>query len=184
MTKNAPLNGAMAFMRGFSCDACPFRAEDYRFEEWQKAYANRAAIAARDAALAQKPVKPRAPAPSPGGNIFKPKYGQRYAAEGHPRNCGDELARALDRICHRPDETFDVELFEAIVELNGRSVAHLSHTNHGWEGRLRATGRNMLAKVARLNEGRLAMPPGVRGPLLLSPAWLARPVKPKGQKNG
>jgi hypothetical protein len=92
------------------------------------------------------------------GNIVKERYRRAYAQAGHPRHCGDELALLLNRLC-LIDDVFDLTRFEAILAANGVSIArYKKRITQGWEGRVRMTGRNILARVIREHGGQMKTP--------------------------
>jgi hypothetical protein len=107
------------------------------------------------------------------GNIVKPLYRQRYARMGHPRHCGDELAELLNRLC-LVDDALNLEVFEAIMDINGVDISMYNRTRQGWEGRLRMTGRNKLAAVVRAHDGQVKMPPHISDGAVyqLSDEWI------------
>lgn len=100
------------------------------------------------------------------GGVVPLKYKQRYAAEGHPDNCGDWLALTLNTLCHKlvgekGKTAFDIEKMIAINDANGLETSKYTvNQSRGWEGRYRMTTRNMLAKVVAA-AGVLYVPEGV-----------------------
>lgn len=93
-------------------------------------------------------------------SVVPSKYRQKYAEQGHARHCGDALARALNDRCLDEKGKFQLASFEAICKLNGVDLSKYNRTNKGWAGRLRMTGRNLLAKVVYEAEGVLKTPEG------------------------
>lgn len=95
------------------------------------------------------------------GSVVGETYRARYAEAGHPNTCGDWLATIIDNIC-KNNAGFDLELFEAVCNANGVSLAKYNRETKGWRGRLRMTGRNLLAKIVFIN-GELRLPETING---------------------
>lgn len=93
----------------------------------------------------------------PSGSVVNEKYRARYAELGHPTHCGDWLALLLKELVTNKEGT-NIEFLEAIADANGVSLAKYRRFGTGWQGRLRMTARNILAKVVWLNDGELKMP--------------------------
>ena len=91
------------------------------------------------------------------GSVVTNRYRANYSESGHPTHCGDELAITLNTICLNK-AGINMELFEAICETNGVNLTKYNRTTKGWQGRLRMTGRNLLASRVRENGGILFMP--------------------------
>jgi hypothetical protein len=89
-------------------------------------------------------------------SVVKPVYRARYKEGGHPTNCGDELAFFLKDYC-RSTESDGLAIFEAVCSLNGVDLSKYGRVNHGWQGRLRMTGRNILSRVVFEAEGKLIL---------------------------
>lgn len=98
--------------------------------------------------------------PDIGGSVVKPEYRIRYAEAGHPNHCGDWLANTLNNLVLGKTVT-DLERLETIFAENGVDTSKYDRTNNGWQGRIRMTGRNMLARRVFINNGKLALPPGI-----------------------
>lgn len=92
-----------------------------------------------------------------GGSVVAPKYRLLYAEKGHPTHCGDWLATTLNNLCLNDGGT-NVELFAAICAANGIDMAKYDRVAHGWQGRFRMTGRNMLSRRVFLAGGVLQVP--------------------------
>lgn len=90
-------------------------------------------------------------------SVVSPTYRARYAEAGHPTHCGDWLAQTLVEATTNSGG-INMELFETICQLNGVDTSKYNHTTHGWQGRVRMTGRNILARVVFVNDGVLKMP--------------------------
>jgi hypothetical protein len=90
------------------------------------------------------------------GSVVKPVYRARYKEGGHPTNCGDELAFFLKDYC-KSTEAQSLAIFEHVCELNGVNLAKYNRTTHGWQGRLRMTGRNILSRVVFEAGGKLIL---------------------------
>ena len=125
---------------------CPFLADskeaDVWYNEWDEA---------ADQATA---IKERGP-----GSVVTNRYRAVYSELGHPTHCGDELAILLNNLCSNKAGT-NIQLFEAICMANEINLTRYNRTAKGWQGRLRMTGRNLLAKKVRENGGVLKMPDG------------------------
>lgn len=139
------LDGAVAYAEGTASGDCPYDSEteeetEYNnFIRWNEEWDN----AADAASEAEDKV---------GGSVVKDKYRLRYAEQGHPTHCGDWLAELLNNLVLGKKAT-DIARFEDICALNGVSLAAYKHEGKGWEGRLRMTGRNLLAKKVYYAEG-------------------------------
>jgi hypothetical protein len=140
-----PINGAQAYAAGFSAADCPFfsdaesegeidQTEYEQFLRWNKEW--------DEAADAAEPAEKT-------GSIVRGKYRAIYAEQGHPTHCGDWLAEFLNERCLTGKGT-DLERFESILNANGISMDKYKRSGHGWQGRFRMTGRNLLkAKIVR-----------------------------------
>lgn len=95
-----------------------------------------------------------------GGSVVGSRYRARYAEMGHPTHCGDWLALTLKNITTNK-QGVDVPMLDAIADLNGINISKYRREGHGWQGRLRMTTRNLLAKVIWLNDGIMHIPEGV-----------------------
>lgn len=95
-----------------------------------------------------------------GGSVVPSKYQQRYKEAGHPRHCGDSLATTLNELCLDEKGRFILDAFEAVCKANECDISMYARTGNGWQGRLRMSGRNKLAKIVAANEGKLALPGG------------------------
>jgi hypothetical protein len=90
------------------------------------------------------------------GGVVAPKYRARYAEAGHPTNCGDWLAEVLANLTLNKAGS-NIELFEKIASHNSVDLSRYKHDGNGWQGRLRMTGRNLMAKHV-FKEGGLIIP--------------------------
>ena len=163
--KGVPLDGATAFAEGLAAADNPYDseteddAEYQRFEQWAADFDE----ASEGAGEEEK-----------GGSVVKEEYRARYAEAGHPSTCGDDLATILDNLCQTKSNGTDLERFEAICEANGISLAKYNRTSQGWQGRLRMTGRNMLARKVWENDGVLLTPvEGAEPQYKMSDEWMA-----------
>jgi hypothetical protein len=159
-----PLNGRIAYESGFAAADNPFSTdgdeEEYDNatkwdEEWD---------AAADEAEEEGPH-----------SVVSEKYRAIYAEQGHPTHCGDDLAVLLNNLCQTKEGT-DLGRFEAICEANGVNLGKYNRTSNGWQGRLRMTGRNLLARKVWDNDGMLQMPPdfdGAEPQYQMSSDWMA-----------
>ena len=96
-----------------------------------------------------------------GGSVVKSEYRARYAERGHPAHCGDWLAETLNGLILGKTHT-DLEKFEELCALNGVDTSKYKREGTGWQGRIRMTGRNLLAKRVFEADGVLLLPPSVR----------------------
>ena len=159
--KGVPLDGGIAHAEGFTAADCPYSSEDEEeyedFERWNAEFDTHA-----DEAEEEK-----------GGSVVKEEYRARYAEMGHPTHCGDDMAVILNNLCQTKSET-DLARFEAICEANGVSLAKYNRTTNGWQGRLRMTGRNMLARRVFEAGGVLKTPvEGAEPQYQMSAEWMA-----------
>jgi len=98
---------------------------------------------------------------------------------GHPTTCGDELANLLNNLC-LTKSGIDMPRFEAICMANGVDLSKYNRTTNGWQGRLRMTGRNILAGKV-FAAGGVVLPPieGAEPQYQLSSDWMASRRKVK-----
>jgi hypothetical protein len=86
------------------------------------------------------------------GSVVSPTYRARYAEAGHPTHCGDWLATQLiSRTTNKAG--VNVEMVDAIAAANGVNLDKYDRTRHGWQGRLRMTMRNLLARKVWAADG-------------------------------
>jgi hypothetical protein len=144
-----PTDGKEAYEQGFFAGECPYFEEDPDFmrwnEEWDEAADN------HEDAMARMPKV---------GSVVTNRYRALYSESGHPTHCGDALAVLLNSICSNKGGT-NLEVFEAICAANDVDLSRYNRTTRGWQGRLRMTGRNLLAKRVLSNNGILKMPEGM-----------------------
>lgn len=90
--------------------------------------------------------------------IVNPVYREVYASRGNPHHCGDWLALALEGQFTDSAGKLDRNLFLEFLELNGVNTGKTwaTATNHGWQGRMRMTARNLL-EVILAKSGMLIM---------------------------
>jgi hypothetical protein len=135
-----PLDGAVAYSEGIMAGDCPFNSESEDEDEQERAQAwYDAWDAAADEAQAEEDENPK------GGTVVASKYRIKYAEQGHPNHCGDWLAELLNNYV-LGDKNTDLETFEVICGLNGVDTSKYKREGIGWQGRIRMTGRNLLAK--------------------------------------
>lgn len=80
------------------------------------------------------------------GSVVKQKYRARYKESGRfGVGSGDWLDTVLTNLCSNK-EGINIDTFELICKVNGVDTSKYKHEGHGWQGRLRMTGRNLLAK--------------------------------------
>ena len=92
-----------------------------------------------------------------GGSVVGEKYRAKYSEAGHPTHCGDWLAETLNELCIGANRT-DIARFEAICSANGVDTSKYRREGTGWQGRIRMTGRNLLAKKVYMAGGLLLAP--------------------------
>lgn len=164
--KGVALDGAIAYREGVTAADCPFDSETDDEEEYQRFVQwNEDWDAAADAASDEEEGKT--------GSVVKSKYRTKYKEEGHPNHCGDELAEILNNYC-LGDKATDLETFENICALNGVDTSKYNRTSPGWQGRIRMTGRNLLAKKVWAAGGVIVCP-SVDGTIehRLSSQWMS-----------
>lgn len=159
-----PLDGGIAHAEKFTAADCPYTSEtededEYdNFIRWNDEYDTHA-----DEAEEEK-----------GGSVVKDEYRARYAEMGHPTHCGDDMATILNNLCQTDKAGTDLERFETICNANGVSLAKYNRTTNGWQGRLRMTGRNLLAKKVYEAGGILKTPvEGAEPEYQMSQEWMA-----------
>ncbi len=104
------------------------------------------------------------------GSVVSTKYRARYSEAGHPTHCGDWLAETLIGMTTNK-AGINVEMLDKLAELNGVDLSKYNRTNHGWQGRLRMTFRNIVARKVFLNGGKFI---GIDGNERQAPQeWLA-----------
>jgi hypothetical protein len=156
-----PADGAVAYRQGIMTADCPFEEASDEAEAWYTAW-DEAADAAVDAE--EDDAK--------SGSVVNAKYRARYAEQGHPTHCGDALAVLLNNHCAGTSAT-NLELFEHICGLNGVDTSKYNRTSRGWQGRIRMTGRNMLAKKVYANGGKVVMPETLGGEVQMPADWMS-----------
>lgn len=146
--KGVHKSGALAYAEGVPASDCPYAEGTVEFSVWNDEWDE-----AADKEVGQGQADRV-------GSVVTNRYRATYSEQGHPTHCGDELATLLNNICSNKAGT-NLELFEAICNANKVSLAKYNRTTKGWQGRLRMTGRNLLAKRVRENGGVLKMPEGM-----------------------
>jgi hypothetical protein len=132
-TAGVPLDGAIAYAEGIMAADNPFEEGTEEADNWDSQW-DQAADESPDAEDSDK-----------GGSVVASKYRTKYAEMGHPTHCGDWLAELLNNYCIG-DKNTDLETFERICALNGVDTSKYRRAGVGWQGRIRMTGRNLLAK--------------------------------------
>jgi len=160
------LDGAIAYKEGTPAGDNPFSTETDSDEEYERAAAwDEAWDAAADEAGEEEGSK--------GGSVVGEKYRAKYAEAGHPTHCGDWLAELLNNLCLTKKDT-DLGRFEAICAANGVDTSKYKRDGVGWQGRIRMTGRNLLAKKVYLADGVVLTPIEGAEPQYKAPAeWMA-----------
>lgn len=131
-----PLDGAIAYAEGVVAACNPFEADSNEAKMWDTQW-DQAADEATPSEDNEEDVK--------GGSVVASKYRTRYTEAGHPTHCGDWLANLLNGYCAGKTAT-DLETFEHICSLNGVDTSKYRRSGTGWQGRIRMTGRNLLAR--------------------------------------
>lgn len=152
------LNGAVAYKEGTPAGDNPFDEGSEESESWWEAWDT-----AADEADAEDDEKT--------GSVVNEKYRAKYAELGHPTHCGDWMADMLNNLCLTKEGT-DLIRFEAICEANGVDLSKYNRTTPGWQGRLRMTGRNLLAKAVWRNDGQLIVPDDADSPYKAPGDWM------------
>jgi hypothetical protein len=168
-----PTNGDLAYKEGWFAGDCPYMEEDNDFQRWNDEW-----DAAADEHENEKPPKI--------GSVVTNRYRAVYSESGHPTHCGDELALLLNSLCSNKAGT-NISLFESICAANHVDLSKYNRTTKGWQGRLRMTGRNLLAKRVAANGGRLYMPEGMQpDSYQLDTDWVSNTIvkyKPKRSED-
>lgn len=141
--KGVPLDGAIAYAEGIMAADNPFEEGSEEGDEWDAQW---------DQAADESPEHDE----EGGGSVVKSKYRTKYKELGHPTHCGDWLAEVLNNFCIGDKHT-DLETFEHICSLNGVDTSKYKREGVGWQGRIRMTGRNLLAKKV-FSAGALLVP--------------------------
>lgn len=172
------LDGGIAYAEGTPAGDNPFSLEEdeeeyERAQKWDEEW-----DAAADAADAEDGEK--------GGSVVNAKYRAIYAERGHPEHCGDWLAEVFNNAVKSKEGTA-VARVDAIAVANGVNNTKYDRTRPGWQGRLRMTTRNLLAKVVWMADGVFRVP-DAEGNIeeLRAPGdWMAsqRFKKPKGKEQ-
>jgi hypothetical protein len=164
-----PEDGAVAYKEGVPAGDCPYLEDSDDFSRWNNEWDEEADKASLP------PVK---------GSVVTNRYRAIYSEYGHPTHCGDELAILLNNLCLNKAGV-NIELFEEICVANGVSLMHYDRTSRGWQGRLRMTGRNLLAKRVKNAKGKVLMPNGMApDSYQLSHDWLIQAEQKYKPKNG
>lgn len=189
--KLVPNNGAEAYKAKFMAADCPFDEGTDEYEQWNSDF-DAAADAAEgynepdkdepednpEEVVAEMEEEEKVPA-----SVVKDEYRARYAEAGHPAHCGDELAILLNNLC-LTKTGIDLPRFEAICEANDVNLSKYNRTTKGWEGRLRMTGRNMLASRVFAAGGVIKTPiEGAEPEYKLSAEWMAGRRKVKADEK-
>jgi hypothetical protein len=157
-----PIDGAIAYKEGVMAGDCPYLEDDEEedFIRW-----NREWDEAADEHETNGNGKPKV------GSVVTNRYRALYSEMGHPTHCGDRLAELLNSLCNNKAGT-NLEIFERICQANDVDLSKYNRAGKGWQGRLRMTGRNLLAKRVVENNGLLIMPEGFGEDVQLGFDWL------------
>ena len=165
-----PTNGSLAYKEGWFAGDCPYLDLDPDFQRWNDEW-DQAADDHED----ENGKIPKV------GSVVTNRYRAKYTESGHPTHCGDELALYLNSVCTNKGGT-NLHLFEQICAMNGVDLSKYNRTGKGWQGRLRMTGRNLLAKRILENNGRLLLPEWAGSERQFDQDWIeytANKYKPK-----
>jgi hypothetical protein len=183
-----PEDGAAAYRGGFMAADCPFPEGTEEFDVWNEEWDNAAELAQAESKSEEAGVEVDEDAAEDGGeegdegaekSVVKAEYRARYAEAGHPAHCGDELAILINNLC-LAKAGFDIPRFEAICEANGVDLNKYNRTTNGWQGRLRMTGRNVLAGKVFAAGGVVKTPvEGAEAEYRMSEEWMANRRKPR-----
>jgi hypothetical protein len=189
--KLVPANGAEAYKQKFMAADCPFDEGTDEYEAWNSDF-DAAADEAEGYNEPDKDEPEDEPAETEGAeeeekvpaSVVKEEYRARYAEAGHPSHCGDELAVLLNNLC-LTKSGIDMARFEAICEANDVNLSKYNRTTNGWQGRLRMTGRNLLASRVFAAGGVLKTPiEGAEPEYKMSGEWMtSRRKVPSGEKT-
>jgi hypothetical protein len=153
-----PSDGGVAYKEGVMAGDCPYLEdeEEQEFTRWNREW---------DEAADEHEAPPKV------GSVISNRYRALYSEMGHPTHCGDRLALLLNSLCNNKAGT-NLEVFERICQVNGVDLSKYNRTGKGWQGRLRMTGRNLLAKRVAANDGVLKLPEGMGEDLKLDYDWI------------
>jgi len=199
LMSNEPLpvseNGALAHSAGFMAADCPFPEGTEEFDRWNEEWDAEAERVTGETMKEnddgqggeEAGVEVDEDADEDGGegdveeaekSVVKAEYRARYAEAGHPAHCGDELAILINNLC-LAKAGFDIPRFEAICAANGVDLSKYNRTTNGWQGRLRMTGRNVLAGKVFAAGGVVKTPlEGAEPEYKMSEEWMATRRKP------
>lgn len=110
-------------------------------------------------------------------SIVPPEFKARYAEKAQggrkprilARSCGDWLASLLAKETLDEEGHLNIPKLDAIMNANGVDCSNINRSSPGWQGRLRMTGRVMLAAKARRSQ--VVVVPG-RGRIATPREWL------------
>jgi hypothetical protein len=189
---NVPLNGGEAWRLKFTAADCPYSEEHDQdeFDRWNEEFdeaADEAQESKNEEGSEEAGMEVDKDAGEDGGegdveeaekSVVKAEYRARYAEAGHPAHCGDELAVLINNLC-LAKAGFDIPRFEAICAANGVDLSKYNRTTNGWQGRLRMTGRNVLAGKVFAAGGVVKTPvEGAEAEYKMSEEWMANRRKP------
>lgn len=156
-----PTSGRAAHRKGIHITECPFAEDTPEYIKWNEDWE----ASAEEALTSVSDEGEKKPA-----SVVKPKYRAIYAELGHPTTCGDELAEKIDNLVKNAKGT-NIEYLLRIADANEVNYSKYNMTNPGWQGRIRMTVRNMLAKKVHANGGVLKLPDTTE--LRMSADWMS-----------
>lgn len=146
--REVPKDGGEAYKQGFAAAECPHEPGSPEYEHWHSDWDAAADEATAEDVRATESEEEDEEAgeeeEKPDRSVVKSEYRARYAEAGHPSHCGDELAIRLNNLC-LTKEGIEMARFETICAANGVDLSKYKRTGNGWQGRMRMTGRNILA---------------------------------------
>jgi hypothetical protein len=173
-----PIHGGDAYRDGVPAADCPYFEDSDDFSRWNTQW--------DEAADKEEEEEKNAISKNRVGSVVTNRYRSHYTELGHPTHCGDDLANLLNNICQNKAGT-NLQLFESICAANGINLSRYNRTMKGWQGRLRMTGRNLLAKRLIEKGGKLDMPEGwIPEYYQLGSDWVehaSKKYKPKDKGN-
>lgn len=141
--KGIPLDGATAYKEGIMAADNPFEEGSDEGDAWDTQWDQAADEAPEDSGRE-------------GGSVVSSRYRTKYKEAGHPNHCGDWLAELLNNFCIG-DKNTDLAMLERICGLNGVDTSKYKREGNGWQGRIRMTGRNLLARKV-FSAGKVIVP--------------------------
>jgi len=176
-----PEDGGEAYAAGFTAGDCPFEEGTELFDVWNEQFDAAADAWSENAESTAATMEAEGEREAVERSVVKPEYRARYAEAGHPTHCGDELAILLNNLC-LTNKGIDMDRFEALCMANGVDLSKYNRTTRGWQGRLRMTGRNIMAgRVFAAGGVVKAGIEGTEAEYRMSAEWMASRRKTKNE---